>query len=153
MLWFTCSLGVDHFLTKKGGQTCSKETSDIQRKWKKKILIKVKWMWSLGPPVISLYVLIQSAGLLFCVFLLCAYNLAVCVFLLFDLECFGSIFQQANIKGVVENMTLVLVVEDIVNFTGFIKKRSCQLLLFLKDARTHFQVWCIFLGWTSSNLI
>lgn len=85
--------------------------------------------------------LIQSAGLLFC------------VFLLFDLECFGSIFQQANIKGVVENMTLVLVVEDIVNFTGFIKKRSCQLLLFLKDPRTHFQVWCIFLGWTSSNLI
>lgn len=86
-------------------------------------------------------------------FLLCAYNLAVCVFSLFDLECFGSIFQQADIKGVVENMTLVLVVEDIVNFTGFIKKRSCQLLLFLKDARTHFQVWCTFLGWTSFNLI
>lgn len=85
-------------------------------------------------------------------FLLCAYNLAVCFLLLFDLECFGSIFQQANIKGVVENMTLVLVVEGIVNFTGFIKKRSCQLL-FLKDARTHFQVWCIFLGWTSSNFI
>lgn len=150
MLWFTCSLGVDHFLTKRGVRQRKLLTFNVNEK--KKILIKVKWMWSLGPPVISLYVLIQSAGLLFCVF----YSVAtIWLFVFFALWpwVFRFYIPTSQYQRGSREHDTGFSSEGIVNFIGFIKKRSCQLLLFLNDARTHFQVWCIFLGWTSFNFI
>lgn len=82
MLWFTCSLGVDHFLTKKGGQTCSKETSDIQCKWKKKILIKVKWMWSYPTWHFSICAYSVCWSTVLCFFTLCLQSGCLCSFAL-----------------------------------------------------------------------
>lgn len=86
-------------------------------------------------------------------FLLCAYNLILACWNIEPKDSTSKSKKTQTAKGVVESMALVLVVEGMVNLIGFIKKRSCQLELFLKDARTHFQVWCIFVGWTSFNLI